>query len=296
MNRIEKGAAMAETRGTNDLIQRAERLRSLHHQGRILVLPNIWDPGGARMMESLGYPAVATASASVAYSLGYDDCQQISLEAMLDVVGRVASSVKVPVTADMEWGYAEQPKDVAENMRRVLRAGAVGINLEDSIREGEALFETEFQCARIRAVREMARQEGVPLVINARTDVFWPRVPGTDAEKFDHAVMRAKAYFEAGADCFYPIILGDLATLKRLHDAIRAPINVLAPTSRATLRELEDAGIARLSLGPALMWASLSLMRKIAVELQNYGSFELFTHDMITTDEIREFVSKEPMR
>jgi 2-methylisocitrate lyase-like PEP mutase family enzyme len=284
-------AAMSKS----DVIQKAERLRALHH-GRILVLPNIWDPGGARMMEWLGYPAVATASASIAYSLGYDDCQQITLEAMLDVVGRVAASVKVPVTADMEWGYAEQPKDVAENMRRVLRAGAVGINLEDSIREGETLFETDFQCARIRAVREMARQEGVPLVINARTDVFWPRVSGTDTEKFDQAVLRAKAYFAAGADCFYPIILGDLPTLKRLHDALRAPINVLAPTSRATLRELEDAGIARLSLGPALMWASLTLMRKVAAELQNYGSFDLFTRGMITTDEIRQFVSKERMR
>jgi 2-methylisocitrate lyase-like PEP mutase family enzyme len=135
------------------LTQKAERLRALHHTGRILVLPNIWDPGGARMMESLGYPAVATASASIAYALGYDDGQQITLEAMLDVVGRVASSVHVPVTADMEWGYAEEPQDVAENMRRVLPAGAVGINLEDSVREGERLFEVEFQCARISAVR-----------------------------------------------------------------------------------------------------------------------------------------------
>src|SRR5215510_654685 len=92
------------------LSQKAERLRALHHTGRVLVLPNIWDPGGARMMESLGYPAVATASASIAYALGYDDGQQITLEAMLDVVGRVASSVHVPVTADMEWGYAEEPR------------------------------------------------------------------------------------------------------------------------------------------------------------------------------------------
>ena len=243
---------------TNDLVQKAERFRALHHGGRILVLPNIWDPGGARMMEWLGYPAVATASASVAYSLGYDDGQQITLEAMLDVVGRVAAAVKVPVTADMEWGYAEQPRDVAENMRRVLRAGAVGINLEDSIREGEVLFDVDFQCARIRAVRDVARQEGVPLFINARTDVYWPKVSGTEAEKFDQAAVRGKAYLQAGADCFYPIILGDLETLKKLQKEIRAPINVLAPTCRPTLRELEAAGIARLSLGPALIWASLT--------------------------------------
>ena len=279
----------------SDLARKAERLRALHHGGRILVLPNIWDPGGARMMEWLGYPAVATASAAIAYSLGYDDGQRITLDAMVEAVGRVASAVRVPVTADMEWGFAERPGEVAENMRRVLRAGAVGINLEDSVHEGEVLFPLEVQCERIRAVREMARQEGVPLVINARTDVFLPRVPGTETEKFDEAVRRARAYLEAGGDCFYPIILGDLATLRRLREAIEAPINVLAPTSGATLRELEEAGIARVSLGPALMWAALTAMLRIAVELQNYGSFDAFTRDMITSDEIKAYLSKEPM-
>jgi 2-methylisocitrate lyase-like PEP mutase family enzyme len=279
----------------SDLTQKAERLRALHRGERILVLPNIWDPGGARMMEHLGYPAVATASAAVAYSLGYDDRQQITLDAMLDVVGRVARAVQVPVTADMEWGYAEEPGEVAENMRRVLRAGAVGINLEDSIREGEVLFPLEFQCARIRAVREMARQEGVPLFINARTDVFWPRVPGTDAEKFDEAVRRARAYREAGGDSFYPILLGDLATIRRLQEAIQMPMNILAPTAGAGLRALEDAGVARVSLGPALIWATLTTMRDIAVGLQNYGSFDPFTKGMITPDEILAYLSKEPM-
>jgi len=279
----------------SEQIEKAERLRALHHGDRILVLPNIWDPGGARMLEWLGYPAVATASAAVAYSLGYDDRQQITLDAMVDVVGRVASAVKVPVTADLEWGYAEQPDEVAENMRRVLRAGAVGINLEDSIREGEVLFPIDFQCDRIRAVRRMAEQEGIPLVINARTDVFWPRVPGTDEEKVEEAIRRAKAYLDAGGDCFYPILLGDLDTLKRIHDAIQAPMNVLAPTSRASLEELEEAGIARVSLGPAFMWASLTVMRNIAQGLQNYGSFDAFTKDMISTEDIQAYLSKEPM-
>jgi 2-methylisocitrate lyase-like PEP mutase family enzyme len=277
---------------TSDRVRKAERLRALHHGERILVLPNIWDPGGARMLEHLGYPAVATASASVAWSLGRDDGQQITLDAMLDVVGRVAASVDVPVTADMERGYAEQPQEVAENMQRVLRAGAVGINLEDSIREGEVLFDVDFQCARIRAVREMAQREGVPLVINARTDVYWPRIPGSDEEKFDRAVRRAKAYLEAGADCFYPIALGDLETLTSLHRAIRAPINVLAPMCRATLRELEAAGIARLSLGPALMLSSLTAMRKIAVELQSDGSFDSFTRDVIASDEVKRWIRR----
>ena len=129
--------------------------------------------------------------ALIAYALGYDDGQQITLDAMLDVVGRVAC----PCTSSslLTWNGAmrEAPQAVAENMRRVLHAGAVGINLEDSVREGERLFEVEFQqCARIRAVREMAREGRRPAFINARTDIFWPRVPGTEAEKFEQAVRR----------------------------------------------------------------------------------------------------------
>lgn len=280
----------------SEQVQKAERLRALHHGDKILVLPNIWDAGGARMMEWLGYPAVATASASVAYSLGYNDRQTITLDAMIDAVEKVASAVQVPVTADLEWGYAEQPAEVAENMRRVLHAGAVGINLEDSIREGETLFPAEFQCERIRAVREMAQQEGVPLVINARTDVFWPRVPGSPEKKLEEAIRRAKLYLEAGGDCFYPILLGDLETLTTIYGAIQAPINVIALMAQASLKELEAAGIARVSLGPSLIWATMTVMKKIAQELQAYGSFDLFTRDIISSEDVMAFVRQTPMR
>jgi len=120
-------------------------------------------------------------------------------------------------------------------------------------------------------------------------------VPGTPEEKLEEGIRRAKAYLAAGADCFYPIILGDLETLKKIHAAIQAPINVLAPTSAAGLAELEEAGIARVSLGPALMWAAMTTMKKVAEELQNYGSFDSFTRDMISGDEIKAFVRGEQM-
>jgi 2-methylisocitrate lyase-like PEP mutase family enzyme len=281
---------------TTTLAEKAERLLALHHTGRTLVLPNVWDPGGARMLEALGYPAVATASASVAFSLGYDDGEQITLEAMLDVVRRIAAAVQVPVSADMERGWAESPDAVAAHMRDVLRAGAVGVNLEDSVHEGQVMYDVALAAARIRAVREMARHEGVPLVINARTDVYLRRTTATDAEKFDEAVARARAYLAAGADCFYPITLGDLPTLTRMQAAVQAPINVFAPTCRASLRELEAAGIARLSLGPGLYRAALTAMRNVAVELQQSGSFDGFTRNVITSGEIRKFLSKEPMK
>ncbi len=239
--------------------RKAERLRELHHGDRILVLPNIWDAGGTRMMEWLGYPAVATASAAIAYSLGYDDGQRITLDAMVEVVGRVASAVRVPVTADMEWGFAEQPGAVAANMRRVLRAGAVGINLEDSIREGEVLFPIEFQCERIRAVREMARQEGVPLVINARTDVFL-----TGAGGVDEALERGRAYAEAGADCLFAIGAREPAAIAALVEQLPIPVSVLARPQGPSIGELAELGVARISFGPGPMGIALAALQRAA--------------------------------
>lgn len=276
-------------------IQKAERLLSLHHAPKLLVLPNIWDPLGARLLEHLGYPAVATASAAVAFSLGYDDGQKIRFSAMLDVIGRIAAAVEVPVTADIEAGYAQSPEDVADNMRAVLQAGAVGINLEDSNLETGDLYPVDFQCARIQAVRAVADREGIPLVINARTDVFISGSEDSPAEKLAEASARSKAYLEAGADCIYPILLGDLESLKALWVATRAPINVYAPRTTASMQDLEAAGISRLSLGPALMQAALTTMTRVAQELQNYGSYEPFTKEVISSAEIREFVSKEQM-
>jgi 2-methylisocitrate lyase-like PEP mutase family enzyme len=246
------------------------------------------------MLQSLGYPAVATASASIAFSLGYDDGQKLTFAAMTEAIRRIATSVSVPVTADIEAGYAEGPEDVAKNMREIMEAGAVGINLEDNPKEGGYLYDTDFQCARIRAVREMASREGIPLVINARTDVYITDKIASE-QKYAETVARARAYLNAGGDCIYPIGLGHLQTLKKLKAETNAPINVYAPMCRASLRELEDAGIMRVSLGPAMIKASLTVMRKIARGLQQYGSFDPFTKGIMSSDEIRQYVRKEPM-
>ena len=270
--------------------QKAETLLALHHASELLVLPNIWDPLGARMLQRLGYPAVAIASAAVAFSLGYDDGQNISLDAMLDAVRRIAESVDLPVTADMERGYGEQPGEVAENMRRVLQAGAAGINLEDSTVEGGPLHAIEFQCDRISAVRAMAEQEDIPLVINARTDVFIGGFDGDHEARITETIRRGKAYFDAGADCFYPILAGDIETLKTIHDALQAPINVLALGNTAPMRDLEAIGISRLSLGPGMIKAGLTVMKTIAEELQQYGSYDLFTKDAIDSDTVRTYL------
>jgi 2-methylisocitrate lyase-like PEP mutase family enzyme len=276
------------------LAPKAEAFRALHDAPKLLLLPNIWDPLGARLLEKLGYPAVATASAAVAFSLGYDDGERVSFEAMLGVIRRIADSVEVPVSADIERGYAQDPDGVAERVRDVLEAGAVGINLEDSVDDG-SLRTIDAQCARIAAVRAMAQAQGIPLVINARTDVFMLGPAAAHADKVEEAIVRAKAYLDAGADCIYPITLEDLDTLRQMRAETGAALNVYASATTPPMHELEAAGISRLSIGPGLIRASFTSMQRIARELLDYGGYDAFTTTAVPSDEIRKFVSKERM-
>jgi 2-methylisocitrate lyase-like PEP mutase family enzyme len=273
----------------------AETFLALHHDPKLLVLPNIWDPLGARMLERLGYPAVATASAAVAFSLGYDDGEKITFATMLDVIRRIAASIDVPFTADLERGYADNPRAVAENVRQVIGVGAVGINIEDSTVEGGPLAPVEVQCDLIRAVRSAADEEEVPIVINARTDAFLRDAPASEAEKTEETIARGRAYVDAGADCVYPIVAGNIETLKKIHTEISAPVNVYAPASSASMQDLEAAGISRLSLGPGLIKASVTAMKNVALALKNYGTFDSFTKDVVSSGEIQDYVSKDRM-
>lgn len=277
-------------------IKKAETFLALHHDPKLLVLPNIWDPLGARMLQGLGYPAVATASAAVAFSLGYDDGEKITFDRMLDVIRSIAGSVDVPLTADIERGYSQSLDGLAENTRLVLEAGAVGINLEDSFEEGGDLRSVDDQCARIKAVRMAAASAGIPLVINARTDVFLRQAAAPAEEMLRETVARGKAYIDAGADCIYPIVAGDIETLKAIREEIQAPINVYARKGAASMRELEEIGISRLSLGPGLLKTSLTAMKKVAEALKCFGSYELFTENIIASAEIQQFVSQEKMK
>src|SRR5207237_9235315 len=153
------------------LQQKAEALRKLHAGPRVLVLANAWDVASARIVEEGGFPAIATSSAGVAFALGYPDGQRISRAEMLDMVRRIAAAVKVPVSADVEAGYGTTAEAAAETARGVVAAGAAGMNLEDTGPDGN-LLPVEAQSGRIRAARGAAEKEGVPIVINARTDAF----------------------------------------------------------------------------------------------------------------------------
>src|SRR5262245_8863757 len=153
--------------------EKAEALLSLHRDGGLLVLPNIWDPIGARILEANGYPAVATASAAVSASLGYHDGEKINRSTLIDILGRIARSVDVPVTADIETGYGESLSELELTAEQVIESGVVGVNIEDSLLEkGAGLRAIDEQCRRISTLRQIANRHGAHLVINARVDSF----------------------------------------------------------------------------------------------------------------------------
>ena len=257
--------------------QRATQLKKLHGGPKILVLPNAWDVISARVVEEMGFPVVATTSAGVAASLGYPDGQRVSRGEMLEVVARVARAVQVPVTADMEAGYGTTPAEMAETARELIAAGAVGLNLEDVTGDDESTqVEVGLQTEKIRAIREASASAGVPLVINARTDVYLMPI-GPAGTRFERTVERLRAYAKAGADCVFAPALKDAETIGKLVKAVEAPLNILLMPGAPNITELERLGVARASIGSGLMRASVGTARTIAkAMLERRDDWSLF--------------------
>lgn len=256
---------------------RAEAFRRLHQPdaGRILVLPNAWDAMSARVIEDAGARAIATTSAGVAWALGRTDGEGLTRDQMINAVERITRVVRVPVTADVERGYGGgTPADVAETVRRVIGAGAVGINLEDAPgRGGAPLMDVDEQVARIAAAREAAADEGVPIYLNARIDPYLAQA-GAPEGRFDETVRRARAYVGAGADGVFVPGVADAETIRALASAVSAPLNVMAGrTAGPTIPELQALGVARVSIGPSLTLAVMGQIRRAAAELLEQGTF-----------------------
>src|SRR5882757_2444674 len=254
--------------------KKAEQFRKLHHGPRMLLLPNAWDVASARILEECGHPAIATTSAGIAYSLGYPDGQRISRGEMLEVVGRVARAVRIPVTADLEAGYGTTAKDMAETVKAAIEAGAIGMNLEDVTGDDESSHVAlPLQVEKIRAIRETAKSLGVPFMLNARTDVYLMPV-GPEATRFERTVERLRAYRDAGADCLFAPGIYDRETIVKLVKAIPAPINILMQPQCPSLGELEKIGVARVSAGSMLMRAALRVVQRVGKEMLESQSCE----------------------
>jgi 2-methylisocitrate lyase-like PEP mutase family enzyme len=270
----------------------AEAFRRLHREGGILLLPNAWDVITARLIETAGFAAVATSSAGVAWALGYADGEHISRGEMLAMIRRIASSVRVPVTADMEAGYGATPEAAAETARGVIAAGAVGLNLEDGTSAGR-LVDIALHQDRIRAIRAAGAAAGVPLVINARTDAFEVK-EWSPTERLTAAVRRANAYRAAGADCLFVPHVSDAATIERLARDIEGPLNVIAGPPAPPIPELERLGVRRASLGPRLVQAALGLVRRAVTELRERGTYETMAELLIPFGELQRLVAPTP--
>ncbi|WBB66691.1 isocitrate lyase/phosphoenolpyruvate mutase family protein [Micromonospora sp. WMMD812] len=234
------------------LADRAAALRALHRPGDPLVLPNVWDAGSARAVAEAGFPAVATSSAAVAETLGHRDGEATPPEEMFAAVTRVARAVAVPVTADLERGYGLRPGDLVE---RLLAAGAVGLNLEDSDPATGRLVDVEEQADLLAAVHSAGRAAGVEVVLNARLDVFLGPV-GEPAARLAEAVRRARRYRAAGADCVYPIGLTEPASVRALVEATDGRVNLLARPGGPGPAEWAALGVARVSYGHHLYAAA----------------------------------------
>lgn len=274
--------------------EKARAFADAHQGPRVLVLPNAWDPGTAVMMAESGFPFIATTSAGIAFAQGRPDGQRLSRSEMLELVGRIAAAVDVPVTADLEAAYGPSPEDVALTVGGALASGVVGCNIEDATGDRDRpLFELELATERIRAGAEVVRSSGVPFVLNARIDPYLRRV-GTPEECFAESVRRAHAYREAGAGCLYVPGVTDRDAIGRLAREIDGPLNVLGAWGGAErtlpVADLEALGVRRVTIGGSLALAALGLVRRALAEIREHGTFG-YTRDAMSGGEVNALMA-----
>lgn len=253
---------------TTTTLDRAHRFRALHDSRHPLLLPTVWDVASALVAQDAGAPALATTSAGVAWSRGLPDGDHLGRAEALAVVAAVVGAVQVPVSADLEGGYAETAAGVSETVRGVVQAGAVGINLEDGPRSPEETGR------RVAAARVAADDEGVPLFVNARCDVYLRGLVEPGA-RLAETVRRAARYVDAGADGIFVPGVVDPETIAALAASLQVPLHVMVGPGAPAPTDLSGLGVARASLGSAVAQAAYTAVRRATVDLLDgatYGS------------------------
>ena len=268
--------------------EKVNLFHKLHHAGKLLILPNIWDSLGAMLLEDLGYPAIATASASVAFANGYDDGEHIPFAELLVVLKKIVSSVNIPVTADIESGFAENNDQLKNNIRQLLETGIAGINIEDTDKKTRTLLPAEEQCKRIKVIKDVCAEAGKQLFINARTDVYLRNDTGN---KLEETIQRGLAYKKAGADCFYPITMHEEDEIRQIVNTVQMPVNIIPVPGIPSLSALQDMGVARISLGPSFLKAAIQAMKKLALKLQQLEGVDDIIGNEITSAYLHDLVN-----
>ena len=272
--------------------QRGLRFRQLHTTDTTFLMPNAWDAGSALMLASMGFAAIASTSAGVAFSLGRPDTEAaVDRDTLLERIAAMASATQLPLNADLQSGYGTSAEAVGVTLERAVRAGAVGANIEDA-REGaaEPLWDTEEACERIRAARRAVDATGVPFVLTARTDTHLCGMPHPLAL----AIERCNRYREAGADCLFVPGASDPGSIGTLVREIQGPITVVMGLtgSTLTLSQLADLGVRRVSIGGSLARATYGLIRRAAAEMIGQGTFS-YADQQIPDAELSAFFSRQ---
>lgn len=268
----------------------AREFLALHGGPKILVLPNAWDVASARIFEDAGFPAIGTSSAGVAFSLGYPDGEKIPRGEMLAAVRHIADAVEVPVSADVEAGFGRTPEEVADTAREVIAAGAVGMNLEDGV-EGkpESLSDVNRQKEIIVAVLGAAASARVPLVLNARTDIFLYGI-GPAETRLTRAMERLNAYRAGGAQSLFAPGVKDKETITQLTRGVAGPLNILATVGTPSVAQLQQLGVARVSVGSGPMRSTLGFLGRMARQLREEGVFTLMTEGALSYADANQLV------
>lgn len=273
--------------------KQAASLLSYHHAPELLILPNAWDAVSARIYEMEGFKAIGTTSAGIAATLGYPDGEHMTLSDTIGAVQRIVACTQVPISADLEAGYAATPEGTANAAQAALKVGAVGLNIEDGTGNASVpLLDVSLHVEKITAIREMANAHDIPLVINARTDVFLA-TEGPTAERLSETVARGNAYRQAGADCVFVPDMGglDRDTIRHLVEDIDAPLNIIAGPATRSLPELQELGVARVSFGPRAMRVALAVVRAIAREWRDTGTYKNMSGETLTYAEVNGMFS-----
>lgn len=253
-----------------------KQFRALHEQG-CFVLPNPWDAGSAIYLEHLGFKALATTSAGFAFSKGLpDDPQFIPLEMMLEHFRELVAATSLPVNADFQNGYADEPDGVAENVRLCIATGVAGLSIEDSSgRSDKPLYDFDLAVERIKAARATIDASGVSVLLTARCEAY---LVG-DSDPLRTSLNRLQAFADAGADCLYaPGVSSPDEIAKIVKAVFPKPINVLVfgKNCDLTVSQLADLGVRRISVGSTMARAAWSGLIRAAEEIQSIGSFASF--------------------
>jgi 2-methylisocitrate lyase-like PEP mutase family enzyme len=246
----------------------ARRFLELHVPGRPLLLPNPWDQGSARLLARLGFQALATTSSGYAATLGRLDGSVTGEEALAHAAG-IAAATGLPVSADLERGFADDPAGVARTVRLAVEAGLAGCSVEDATgRPDEPIYDAGLAAERVRAAAEAAHRGPVHLVLTARAENHLHGRPD-----LADTIARLQAYQDAGADVLYAPGLRRLEDIGRLVASVDRPVNVLAVTGAPPVAELAAAGVARVSVGGAFAFAALGALVDAATELRETGTY-----------------------